>query len=225
MRFIGLSYLGSHRKLTTETVSNLLELQQIELSLIDSPARKLRPIDLAVLDEMKNSIREMGLLQPVLLRKKGTRYEVVFGNHRVEAARLARMHKIPAIVKDLDDDSASLYAVSENIQRNLFVDPTVEGEIFDELFDKGWDLTEIARRIGKSPSYVLKRHQIYRNLHPKLLAQLSKKKIPLDMAYGVSMKPLSEQLAVAEKMRKMRQELSSIDTTICTHCPIHCPRK
>ncbi len=101
--------------------------------------------------ELADSIREQGLLQPVLVRKMGSEYEIVVGERRVRAARLAGLKTIPALVKDnIQDDELLTIAIVENIQRED-LDSIEEARAFKELMAKA-NLTQekLAKRIGKS---------------------------------------------------------------------------
>jgi len=216
--------LVAEGKLRTMTV------REIPVDAIDPSLVKLRSIDLSVLDEMEGSIKESGgFLQPILVRPKGKgRYQLVFGNHRLEAAKLLGLQTIPAVVKALNDIDATFASIAENVQRNINVDPVVEGEIFDDLCSKGWSPIEIARKLSKSLSYVMKRLDIYRNLHPKLQNRLSSRKMSIDMAHVISKHPVENQLSKAEWMQRIRNPLQVSDGRIelhsCHHCPIHCPK-
>jgi len=108
----------------------------------------------------------MGLLQPILLRPSGPYYEVVFGQHRFQACKLLGWDSIPAIIKPLSDDECFLTKLVENLQRNVEINPFTEAEGYIGLIDKGWTITKIAQRIGKSDSYVSDRIGLIRRLHP-----------------------------------------------------------
>jgi ParB family chromosome partitioning protein len=101
--------------------------------------------------DLAASIREQGLLQPIVVRKTETGYEVVVGERRVRAARLAGLEQIPAVVKDALEDAQMLsLALVENIQRED-LDPIEEARAFKELMNKA-SLTQqkLANTIGKS---------------------------------------------------------------------------
>lgn len=106
------------------------------------------------LQELKNSIKEHGVLQPVLLRPVGDKYEIVAGERRWRAARLAGLTKIPAIIKEMDDLQAAEVALIENIQRDdLSVIEEANG--YKNLIDRfGYTQESLANRVGKSRSYI-----------------------------------------------------------------------
>ena len=201
-----------------------LQITDILISKIDPAPVQLRRLEIGIMEDMARSVDQVGWLQPILVRPKGERFEVVFGNHRLEVAR-QRNHKImPCIIKNLDDDESILTAVVENTQRNAHLDSSKEGEIFDDLCEeKSWTVENIARKIGKSTPYVYKRLYIFRHLHPKLLNKLSKRQIGLDVTYDLARFPMRDQLGVAEKFMKTHSRLKA-GIAKCYHCPIHCPQ-
>lgn len=111
----------------------------------------------ADLAELVASIREQGLLQPILIRrhpKREGRFQIIAGERRWRAARLAGLTSIPSLVRELTDVAASAAALVENLQRKD-LNPIEEAEGFKRLID-GFGLTqdELAKTIGKSRSHV-----------------------------------------------------------------------
>ena len=122
-----------------------------------NPFQPRAAIDDQDLAELVASIREQGLLQPVLIRQHPSapgRYQIVAGERRWRAARLAGLATIPSLLRDLSDDAASAAALVENLQRQD-LNPIEEAEGFKRLVDR-FSITqdELARTIGKSRSYV-----------------------------------------------------------------------
>ena len=106
------------------------------------------------LKSLSDSIREKGVLQPLLVRKKGERYEIIAGERRWRAARMAGLEKVPAIVKELSDQETLEIALIENLQReNLSAIEEAEG--LNRLM-QDYDYTQdtLGKVIGKSRSYV-----------------------------------------------------------------------
>lgn len=93
-------------------------VQEIALRLIDlNPKQPRLSIDKDALESLAESIRNTGVIQPVLVRPKGERYELVAGERRVRASKLAEMEAVPAIVRDIPDEQLLEIALIENIQR------------------------------------------------------------------------------------------------------------
>jgi ParB family chromosome partitioning protein len=107
------------------------------------------------LRELADSIAEQGVLQPLAVAPAGEgRYELIAGERRLRAARLAGLEKVPVVVKDVDDEARLALAIIENIQR-CDLNPIEEARAFLELAEKfGSDHDAIARKVGKSRTTV-----------------------------------------------------------------------
>ncbi|MGI6213252.1 MAG: ParB/RepB/Spo0J family partition protein [Christensenellales bacterium] len=102
------------------------------------------------LEELAQSIREYGLLQPIIVQKRGDSYIVVAGERRVRAAKLAGLDKIPVIVKALDERQAKEVSLIENLQRED-LNAIEEAEALKELIDLyGLTQAELADKVGKA---------------------------------------------------------------------------
>lgn len=107
------------------------------------------------LQELASSIREKGVLQPILVRPKGPdSYEIIAGERRWRAAQLAGIHEIPVVIRDLTDGQVLEVALIENIQRED-LNPVEEARAFKALIDKFSHTQEqLSRAVGKSRSHV-----------------------------------------------------------------------
>jgi len=106
------------------------------------------------IDELAESIGERGVLQPILLRPAGDGFEIIAGERRWRAAQRARLHSIPAIVRDVDDAAMAEIALIENIQRED-LNAIEEAEGYRQLIDHhGHSAEDIGRLIHKSRSHV-----------------------------------------------------------------------
>jgi len=110
--------------------------------------------DAAALDELAQSIRENGVLQPILVRKHGDEYQIIAGERRWRASQRAGLHDVPVIVKELDDSAAFAVALIENIQRSD-LNPIEEALAFERLLQEH-DFTQeaLAQRVGKERSTI-----------------------------------------------------------------------
>ena len=105
------------------------------------------------LNALSSSIRKYGVLQPILLRKIGDKYEIIAGERRYKATVQAGLKTIPAIIKESDDNTSAEIALLENLQRkNLTV--IEEAQSFKKLMDKGFTQEEIANKMGISQSSI-----------------------------------------------------------------------
>jgi len=106
------------------------------------------------IDELADSIAERGVLQPILLRPHGDGYEIIAGERRWRAAQRARLHTIPALVRDVDDAATAEIALIENIQRED-LNAIEEAEGYKQLIDQhGHSQDDIGRLVHKSRSHV-----------------------------------------------------------------------
>ena len=101
------------------------------------------------LKELSESIKELGVLQPITVRPLDGGYQVVCGERRWRAANLAGLTEIPAIVRELNDEEAMDIAITENLQRND-VSPFEEADAFQFLIDnKNYTIADLCKRFGK----------------------------------------------------------------------------
>ncbi|WP_404330602.1 ParB/RepB/Spo0J family partition protein [Mesobacillus maritimus] len=151
------------------------------------------------IEELRDSIIEHGILQPIIVRKSIKGYEIVVGERRFRAAKAAKLQTVPAVVRELDEKQMMELAVLENLQRED-LNPIEEGAAYQTLMEKlGLTQEELAKRLGKSRPH-LANHIRLLSLPAKIQALISEGKI--SMGHGRALLGLrqKEQLqAVAEK--------------------------
>ncbi|MGI6727087.1 MAG: ParB/RepB/Spo0J family partition protein [Anaerovoracaceae bacterium] len=106
------------------------------------------------LEELSTSIREFGVIQPIIVKKMGDQYFLIAGERRLKASIMAGLEKIPAIIREADDKEVALIALVENVQReNLnFIE---EASAYKSLMEEyGLTQSEIAKRVGKKQSTI-----------------------------------------------------------------------
>lgn len=115
------------------------------------------------LEELASSIKQYGLLQPIVVRPMQRDYEVVAGNRRLAAAKLLKLRKISSHMVDLSDKEAFEMGLVENVHHKT-MNPIEEALAFDQYSkDRGWGgITDLSKRIGKSQEFVTKRIQLLR---------------------------------------------------------------
>ncbi|MDI9918895.1 ParB/RepB/Spo0J family partition protein [Rhodococcus sp. IEGM 1379] len=124
---------------------------EIEPSLIETNPKQPRTVfDEEALAELVHSIREFGLMQPIVVRRNGDKYQLVMGERRWRASQEAGLEKIPAIIRETDDDSMLRDALLENIHR-VQLNPLEEAAAYQQLLEE-FEVTheELAHRIGRS---------------------------------------------------------------------------
>jgi len=130
-------------------------VREIEVARIrPNPNQPRVQFDEEALDELAESIRLRGVLQPILLRPEGEDYMIIAGERRWRAAQRARLHAIPAIVREIDESTTSELALIENIQRQD-LNPLEEAEGYRQLIERhGHTQDEVGRIVHKSRSHV-----------------------------------------------------------------------
>ena len=118
-----------------------------------NPYQPRKDFSIEKLNELANSIKENGLIQPIIVRKSSIiGYELLAGERRFRAAKIAGLTEIPALVKSLSDDEM-MQAIIENLQRED-LNPIEEAESYQHLIYKGLTHDEIAQIMGKSRPYI-----------------------------------------------------------------------
>jgi ParB family transcriptional regulator, chromosome partitioning protein len=142
----------------TEAAAVDQEFRLLDLDLIEeSSTNPRKTFDAKQLEDLTASVKEKGVIVPILVRPVGATFEVVAGARRFRAAKKAGLNQIPAIIRNLADDQALEAQVIENLQR-ADVHPLEEAEGYQALIDKHkYDVDTIAAKVGKSVSYVYQR--------------------------------------------------------------------
>ncbi len=134
-----------------------MENEIVYLYLDDIIPNRFQPrevFDDKALKELAVSIREHGVIQPIIVRKIGTKYEIIAGERRYKASTMVGLTKIPAIVKNLDDKESSKVALIENLQRKDLT-PIEEARTYQKILDiDNMTQEDLAKTMGKSQSAV-----------------------------------------------------------------------
>ncbi|MET9795595.1 ParB/RepB/Spo0J family partition protein [Nocardiopsis alba] len=152
-------------------------LEEIALSdIVPNPRQPRTHFDDEALEELRESIVEVGLLQPVVVRKvKGgdrPRYELIMGERRFRASRLASLERIPAIVRKTEDDELLREALLENLHRQQ-LNPLEEAAAYQQMLDDfGTTQAELAQQVGKSRPYIANMLRLL-NLSPKVQTRVA----------------------------------------------------
>ena len=106
------------------------------------------------LEELAASIKQHGIIQPLVLRRVEDKYEIIAGERRYKAANLAGLTKVPAVIADIDDNKSAEVAIVENVQRRD-LSPIEEARSYKNLLDKGYlTQAELAKKMGLSQSAI-----------------------------------------------------------------------
>ena len=220
---------GLGRGLSSLIGETKVETKINKLSLSDIVPNKYQPrknFEKENLDELTESIRERGVIQPIIVREMNSdnsKYEIIAGERRWLAARGAGLHEIPVVVTEADDLKSLEFAIVENVQRHD-LNPLEEAQGYKRLIDEfSYDQKKVSKFIGKSRSYITNSLRLL-NLPPEVLKFVEKKKIStghakilvgLDNALFIANKIIEKKLSVrqAENFVKIFRKKNKINFT------------
>ena len=213
----GLSSLIGETKV--ETTTNKLALSDIE----PNKFQPRKDFDKENLEDLTNSIKERGVIQPIIVRKSSSdnnKFEIIAGERRWLAARKAGLHSIPVVVTEADDLKSLEFAIVENVQRHD-LNPLEEALGYKRLIDEfSYDQEKVSKFIGKSRSYITNSLRLL-NLPKEILNYLEEKKLTsghakilvgLDNALFIANKIIEKKLSVrqAENFVKIFKKKPSV---------------
>ena len=173
---------GLGRGLSSLIGETKVENKTNNLSLAEIVPNKYQPrknFDEENLNDLVNSIKERGVIQPIIVRKSNTNnsaYEIIAGERRWLAAQKAGLHEIPVVVTDADDLKSLEFAIVENVQRHD-LNPLEEAQGYKRLIDEfSYDQDKVSKFIGKSRSYISNSLRLL-NLPQEVLNFVEQKKI------------------------------------------------
>mgnify|MGYP002773413145 FL=1 len=148
---------------------NLLKRQKNE-TLTNLPLEEIAPnkyqprqyFDDSSLEELKDSILEFGLLNPITVRRTGGGYELIAGERRFRAAQLAGLSEVPVIIVQSDEKKSAILSLLENLQREDLTFFEIAQSYEKLIHEQGMTQTEVAEKIGKSPSSVANKLRLLR---------------------------------------------------------------
>lgn len=202
------------REVIEEERSKLMEISTSDIVANEGQPRK--NFNEEDLKDLAASIEKYGIIQPLLLKKKEDKYEIIAGERRFRAAKLACLEKVPAIVKDITDHESSRIAIIENIQRKD-LNPVEEAMSYRHLLDSQ-DITqkELAEEIGKSRQYIGNTIRLL-NLDPRVLKLLEEEEISVshgkkllsikdgDKQYKEAMRIIKDSLPVNNNKKSVKK--------------------
>jgi ParB family chromosome partitioning protein len=151
---------GLGRGLSSLIGETKVEVQKNQLSITDLIPNKYQPrknFDEANLEDLTNSIKERGMIQPIIVRKSNNenlKFEIIAGERRWLAAQRAGIHNVPVVITEADDLKSLEFAIVENVQRHD-LNPLEEAQGYKRLIDEfSYDQEKVSKFIGKSRSYI-----------------------------------------------------------------------
>ena len=151
---------GLGRGLSSLIGETKVETQKNQLAISDLVPNKYQPrkiFDETSLDELTNSIKERGMIQPIIVRKSTgdkSKFEIIAGERRWMAAQRAGLHDVPVVITEADDLKSLEFAIVENVQRHD-LNPLEEAQGYKRLIDEfSYDQEKVSKFIGKSRSHI-----------------------------------------------------------------------
>lgn len=180
------NYNGMNNNVTQETLEDEVlvnkgeegkSVRQISISLLDpNKDQPRKKFDEEALQELANSIKIHGVLQPILVVEKNGRYLIVAGERRFRASKIAGLKEIPCLVGDFNDNEIKEISIIENLQRKDLT-PIEEAKAIKQLIDEfGWTQDVVAERLGKSRPAITNTLRIL-NLVPEVIQMIEDGKL------------------------------------------------
>ena len=171
------------KDIVEENEKNVTEINIDDIR--SNPYQPRKTFDIESLNELAKSIKEYGVVQPIIVKKSIKGYELVAGERRTKAAKIAGLKKIPAIIKDFDDQEMMEIALVENIQRED-LNPIDEATSISNIIKlRGYTQEEFANKFGKSRTYVTNILGLLK-LPDEVKKLVEKKNLPMSHARVIS---------------------------------------
>ena len=198
-----------------ESINQMETVEKVSVNLIKvNPFQPRKIFDEAALAELSESIKEHGVLQPIILRKKGKLFEIVVGERRFRASKAAGLNEIPAVIRGFTDQQMMEIAILENLQREDLT-PIEEADAYQNLMEN-LSLTQeqLAFRLGKS------RPHIANHIRLLSLPEVVREKISankLSMGHGRALLGLKQKKLIpiiAEKVMKENLNVRQLESLV-----------
>lgn len=194
-----IDYNKVEEKILTETPKDEIKMVKID-ELRSNPYQPRKVFDETALQELAASIKEHGVFQPIIIKKSIKGYEIIAGERRVKASKLAGLDEIPAIIRDFSDDEMMEIALLENLQREN-LNAIEEANAYKKLLET-LELTQeqLSNRLGKSRSHITNMIGLL-NLPEEVQKLLSSKEISAGHARIISkLENEEQQISLAKKV-------------------------
>lgn len=201
-----IAYDKMEEKIITETPKE--EITTVKLDdLRSNPYQPRQVFDEEALQELSDSIKEHGVFQPIIIKKSIKGYEIIAGERRVKASKMAGLEEIPAIIRDFTDEEMMEIALLENLQREN-LSAIEEANAYKKLLDQ-LDLTQdrLAKRLGKSRSHITNMIGLL-TLPEDIQQEISLKKISMGHARVLS------KLDNEEQQRELAKKIVKEDLSV-----------
>lgn len=191
-----------------ENIEDESRIENISLELIArNPYQPRESFDKESLNELAESIKEKGVIQPIIVRQKEDRYEIVAGERRFMAAKLAGLSYMPVIVKNITDQESAEIALIENIQRED-LNPIEEAFAYKNLMEKfSYTQDDVARRVGKERTTISNTLRLL-NLPDEIIEMIKNREITAGHARAIlSLKDIESQKELAKNIKDKKMSV------------------
>ena len=187
---------------------NMVKLAKIHAN----PNQPRKKFDQASLEELADSIRQNGVLQPLLLRKKGKGYEIVAGERRYQAAKLAGLDEVPVVIRDVSDEEVFQLALIENLQRSDLT-PIEEAQGYRQLIEQnGFTQEQLGKVLSKSRSAITNTLRLL-DLPDEVQDMIAEGKLTAGHARAILAVPTEEgRIRLAQKVVEERLSVRQTET-------------
>jgi ParB family chromosome partitioning protein len=195
--------------LTPDSPTRSIGVRIVQVDHIEpNPEQPRMVFEPQALEELAASIREHGVLQPILVRPLGPNtYQIVAGERRWRASRLAGLETIPALIEEIDDDTALEIAIIENLQREDLT-PLDEAAMYDRMVhEHGYSIRKLADKLGKDKGYLENRLRLA-DAPPEIRELVSLRKDSLSHAYELM------KVEDPKKRRKLAEQVARGELTL-----------
>lgn len=218
-----IDYSKVEERILTETPSEEIKMVKLD-ELRSNPYQPRKVFDEEALKELALSIKEHGVFQPIIIKKSIKGYEIIAGERRVKASKMAGLEEIPAIIRDFSDNEMMEIALLENLQRenlNAIEESTAYKKLLETL---GLTQEELAKRLGKSRSHITNMLGLL-TLPDEVQKALSNKELSMGHARIISkLENKEQQIALTKKVieeglsvRQLEEMTSSNERFVRAH--------
>ncbi len=218
-----IDYSKVEERILTETPSEEIKMVKLD-ELRSNPYQPRKVFDEEALKELALSIKEHGVFQPIIIKKSIKGYEIIAGERRVKASKMAGLEEIPAIIRDFSDNEMMEIALLENLQRenlNAIEESTAYKKLLETL---GLTQEELAKRLGKSRSHITNMLGLL-TLPDEVQQALSNKELSMGHARIISkLENKEQQIALTKKVieeglsvRQLEEMTSSNERFVRAH--------
>ena len=194
---------------------NMEGVSQIEISKIDPNKNQPRKVfEQTALNELASSIKQHGIIQPIILNKSGDRYMIVAGERRWRAAQIAGLKVVPAIVKEYTDSQIKEISIIENLQRED-LNPMEAARAIKQLMEEyGWTQEVVADRLGKSRPVIANTIRLL-NLEPEVIAMIESGKLSAGHARSlVAVENRDAQIKLAKQVCEKKLTVRDLERAV-----------